>query len=133
MTRKRTVRHPMVRHSVALIAALLGGAAAANEAAASEIKTWHIYCEARVNGQPSTILSANFWPHEATTDYQSALAAAAERFIARSPNTELSGCAGIPFFDPSVAETNRKRTVDLARGIGDSVYFVDMPMAVLPD
>ena len=124
----------MTRTKTAIaLACLLGASAAASLAQASELKTWYIYCEGKVNGQQSAIFSANIWPHEASSSYQSALAAAAESYIAGTPGTKLTGCAGIPFLDETIAVYNRKKTATMARGIGDTVYYVEMPPTVLPD
>jgi len=117
----------------ALLAGLTGAAALAGAAEATELRTWYIYCEARVNGKPSAIFSANLWPHEASNAYQRELASAAERYISGSPGTELAGCAGIPFHDQAIALHNRDKTANMARDIGDAVYYVEMPTAVLPD
>lgn len=115
------------------LACMMGAAALAGSAQASELKTWYIYCEGKVNGKPSAIFSNNVWAHAESSAYQSALAAAAERYIAGSPGTTLSGCAGIPFHDQTIAAYNRDKTASLARGVGDSVYYVEMPATVLPD
>lgn len=116
-----------------MLACLAGAAAFAGAAQASELKTWYIYCEGKVNGKSSAIFSANVWPHAESRAYQTALAAAAERYIAGSPGTRLSGCAGIPFHDQTIAAHNRDKTAKMVRGIGDSVYYVEMPPRVLPD
>ena len=115
------------------LASCMGMAAIASAAQASDVKTWYIYCEAKVDGKQSTIFSTNLWPHEASGTYRSALASAAESYIAGGSNMEMAGCAGIPFIDQTIAEYNRARTAELALGIGDSVYYVELPARVLPD
>lgn len=112
---------------------LVAAGLCAGAAQAKEMKTWYIYCEGKVNGRQSVIISANLWPHLASSGYQVQLAAAAERYIAGSPGTELSGCAGISFGDRTIAAYNRENTAKMARGVGDAVFYVDMPEVVRPD
>jgi len=128
----------MVRKPVAMtLAGLIGFAALAggftSAARASDVKNWYVYCEGKVNGKSSAIFSTNIWPHAETNAYQSALAAAAERYIAGSPGTKLSGCAGIPFHDQTIAAYNRDKTAKMVRRVGDTVYYVDLPERALPD
>lgn len=117
----------------AALAGFAGAASLAGAAQASDVRTWYVYCEGTVNGKASAIFSTNVWSHAQSSSYQSALAAAAENYIAGSPGTKLSGCAGIAFFDQTIATYNRERTAEMARGVGDTVYYVDMPSQVLPD
>lgn len=124
----------MTRKSMAIAIACMAGVAAFTSAAqASDLKTWYVYCEGKVNGRSSAIFSANVWPHQKSEAYRTALAAAAERYIATSPGTKLSGCAGVPFHDQTIAAYNRQKTAKLARGIGDAVFYVEVPVAALPD
>lgn len=119
------------------VALALGCLAAASlcagAAQAKEMKTWYIYCEGKVNGKQSVIISANLWPHLESHGYQARLSEAAERYIAGNPGTELNGCAGISFGDRTIAAYNRENTAKMARGIGDAVYYVEMPETVRPD
>ena len=81
----------------------------------------------------SAIFSANVWPHPGGRSYPSTLAAAAETYIAGSPGTKLSGCAGVGFRGETAATYNREWTAEIARGTGELVYYVDMPPHVLPE
>lgn len=127
------LRKPMAMALACLIGAGAFAGAFAGVAQAKDLKTWYIYCEGKVNGKSSAIFSTNLWPHAESSAYQDALATAAERYIAGSPGTKLSGCAGIPFHDQTIAAYNRDKTANMARGVGDSVYYVKMPPTVLPD
>jgi hypothetical protein len=121
------------RSILAALASIAGVVSFTVSVQASEVRSWYVYCEGTVNGKASAIFSANVWPHVQSNSYQSSLAAAAQSYIAGSPGTKLSGCAGVGFLDQTVATYNRERTAEFARGVGDTVYYVDMPPQVLPE
>ncbi|MEO1492647.1 MAG: hypothetical protein AAFV19_10890 [Pseudomonadota bacterium] len=107
----------------------LAGAAVlfATTAQANESKSWYVYCEGESQNTHWAVFSKNIWPHPETESYGRRLGSAAQQHFERTHNVALTGCSGVKFFDASLAEYSRERTVRLHKQMGDQVYFFQLP------
>lgn len=111
--------------TLAAAAVLVSGAAQAKDA-----KSWYVYCEGQSQNDHWAVFSKNIWPHPETEDYSNRLSSAAQRHFERTHNVAVSGCSGVKFFDASLAEYSRERTVRLHKQMGDQIYFFQMPQEI---
>jgi hypothetical protein len=117
--------------SIAVAVVTLG--ASIQACAASEAKTWYVYCEGADAGDHWAVFSENFWPHPETADYGDRVGSVAKAFFERRHAVSLEGCAGVNFRDDSLAEHSRQTTAQLHRRMGDQVYFFPLPNDLLRD
>jgi hypothetical protein len=118
-----------IRHFAAALVMLGAGIQAS---AATEPRTWYVYCEgASANGHWA-VFSENLWLHPETGDYGQRVGGAAKAFFESRHDLALEGCAGVAFRNDSLAEHSRTLTVQLHRKMGDRIYFLPLPAEVLP-
>jgi hypothetical protein len=109
----------------------VAGTVVAGNAQADGAKSWYVYCEGESQNTHWAVFSENIWPYPESDSYGRRVGSAAEQHFEETHNVALTGCSGVKFFDATLAEFSRERTVRLHEQMGDQVYFFRLPQAVL--